>query len=363
MNFNTKIHISQLFSAYIIVFFIGILLSQYIPYDSEIYLQAFVLFICVSLIFSPDFWIREAGRASAIFVLGLAFSNIFNTPIFAIDQNVIFDNLIKLRENFNAVLANLIPLPYSNLATGLVVGIDQNFPKDLKNAFINSGTIHIVAISGYNVAIIIKIFADSLKQFGRIWSFWVGTILIIAFTILVGGQASVVRAAIMGWLFLLARFIYRLPYIFSALLFSALLMTIYDREILTEISFLLTFSAMIGMIYISPTLQDFLNNYLKKIPSFLRSILAETLGAQIAVIPIIAYFFGRISIISPVSNILILPLIPLAMLLSFLGYLTGLWSIALGKIVALPLYLIVKYVIFIAEKTANLPFSNLSTSN
>ncbi|PIP51281.1 hypothetical protein COZ61_00765 [Candidatus Berkelbacteria bacterium CG_4_8_14_3_um_filter_33_6] len=350
INISNKIsrfHPALKLSYLTIIFFIGILLSDGSYFDQTIFLQTVVLLLVVLIFFSSNIVVSFLCSSIIVLIIGISYPLIITQPL-SLNGGWIIDKLASLRVLYYDRITQLIPSPYGDLATGIVVGAKGTFSKELKDIFIQTGIIHITAISGFNITIIIKIFADFLKRFGRVPSFWVGTIAIMAFTIIVGGQASIVRASIMGWLFLLARFVYRLPYIYTALFFSALLMVIQDNQVFSDIGFLLSFSSMLGLIYISPLLKKLFYKSLNKIPEIVKTILVETISAQIAVTPLIIHYFGRVSLISPIVNLLVLPIIPLSMLLSFLTFVISLISIEISIVFGIPLLLVSKYTVNVA---------------
>jgi len=187
--------------------------------------------------------------------------------------------------------------------------------------------------------------------------------LIVMFIILTGGQASVVRAGIMGWLFLLAGFLYRQPYMLGALFLSAFFMVVEEPLILTQdIGFQLSFGAMMGLIYISPIIRQAIERArgLSLLPKILQSILTETLSAQIAVAPILIYHFERISILSPIPNLLILWILIIPMSLSFFVGVLGWIYLPLGKIVALPLIVFLDYILRVTQIFSRVPWMQTS---
>jgi competence protein ComEC len=313
-----------------------------------------------SLLSITQRWVWTVGLILIFLFLGLGYQGWLdrNRLLVLSEDFFIFSWLEYIRIQFEDVLAQVLPYPHSSLASGLIVGIKSGFPKDLRQAAIVTGTIHIVAISGFNVTLIIRIFSDWIKAWGRKESFFIGTLVIIIFVILVGGQASVVRAGIMGWLFMLARFLYRQPYILNALLFSASLMALQEPEILTDdIGFQLSFTAMLGLIYISPIVQLGVERWrgLNWLPKMFKSALIETLGAQIMVAPLIIFYFERISPLSPIPNLLILPFIIVPMVLGFLAGVLGWLWLPLAKLIAYPLFYFLEYFLRVIEGFSRVP--------
>jgi competence protein ComEC len=238
--------------------------------------------------------------------------------------NFIQATLFKIKNSFKENLSRILPEPQASLADGLILGEKATLPEDLVNNFNTVGVIHIIALSGFNITII----ADSLRRLfdslmiSRRYSFWLAVFLIVGFVIMTGASPSIVRAAVMGILLILAQKTGRLYSIRNALVFAGMVMLYFNPKILRfDLGFQLSFLATLGLVYISPLLEKYLNWLPKTFD--LRGIAGATLGAQLAVLPLILYSFGRLSLIAPIANLLILPIIPLAMFWVFLGGATG----------------------------------------
>ena len=202
--------------------------------------------------------------------------------------------LIKLRLAFEDNLKKVLPQEKSALLSGLTVGATAEISKDFREKMTASGTTHITALSGQNLAII-------TGTLGAVFNFWVVLILIIAFVIMTGAEASLVRAAIMGAVGLLAKRLER-PHSFrNTITAAALLMVLINPKILTfDLGFQLSFLATIGLQYIkSPSQNPHFNKYIW-----------PTIAAQTAVLPLLLIKFSRFNPLSYLANILIAPLVP-----------------------------------------------------
>lgn len=348
------------------LFSVGIFLSPYVTYDAIAVVWLGGIFLGITLLFWDDLLIRTMGVGLLCIVAGISYPYLLGR-----------DHLIELPSSFGALtdvftqsratfvmaLQRIITEPYASLASGLVLGTGAGFPHDLKQAFINTGTIHLVAVSGFNVTIVIKLFSDWLRPLGRAVSFWIGTLAIISFIVLVGGQASVVRAGIMGWLFLVARFVYRLPHIKNALFVTGLLMILQEPHILMgDIGFQLSFLSMLGLVYISPLIGWAFSHsaFISKLPKVVIDVVRETLSAQLAVALLVAGYFGRLSLIALVPNVLIVPLIAPIMIICIVVGLLALVSPAYTILVALPLQGVLWVILKIISVSNNVPFASVS---
>ena len=273
--------------------------------------------------------------------------------------------LSQLRDTASYQLLKILPTKEANFLSGILYG--ENNDRNLASAMILSGTSHLTAISGYNVTIIsanlYRLF--QIIGFSRIFVFFGALISIFLFTIFVGAQASVVRAALLGSILLFSGVIGRIPYLRNVLLVVALLMLAVNPLLLVfDISFQLSFLAFLGILYVGPFIQQWLLRLLKIREfgkfSFVLKPLSETLAAQLMVLPLISFSFGRTAPFSPFSNLLILPLIPLTMAIGF-GFLAlSALLLPLALFLSPALKILIDYHVFIIESFARIPFSNIA---
>ena len=252
----------------------------------------------------------------------------------------------KLRES---IYRNLSP-PQSSILGALILGDKRQMSADLKQKLNVAGVRHITAVSGLHVAILTSILMTLLMGLGlwRQQAFYFAIILITLFIVMTGLQPSAIRAGIMGGLFLFAQYLGRMNTSSRTIVFAATLMLVQNPLLLKlDVGFQLSFLAMMGIIYFLPIFQDFL----RKIPNFLqlRSLLAMTISAQIFTLPILIYNFGYLSLVSPITNVLIVPLLPYVMGLGFTFGIAGLIFQPLGWILSLPCWLLLTYLIKIID--------------
>lgn len=261
--------------------------------------------------------------------------------------NALYEKLFELKAAFSAAIARHFPEPAASLILGLTLGERRTFPAELTEALRTTGTAHIVALSGYNITIVADAFLKTLMFFWLPFAgaFWVAALGIIGFTLLTGAAASVVRAAVMGILVLVARREGRLYRMRNALAFAASLMLLSNPKLLRfDVAFQLSFLATLGLVYGAPVVERWYERMKRRLippardmgiireererlrerrnkKSFLRDTFISTLAAQLAVLPLIVWHFGTLSVVSPFANLAVLPVIPATM---FFGFLTGL---------------------------------------
>ncbi len=272
--------------------------------------------------------------------------------------------IFKVKDKFREKLKEAIADPESSLASGLLLGDRSSMTGKLKNDFAATGTSHIVAVSGFNVTIIAVIILEValLIGFSRAQSFWISLAAIILFIIMVGAPASAIRAGIMGGLLLLAIKTGRLNSSLNAIVLAAVLMIAANPKILRfDIGFLLSFLAVIGIIWLYPIL----DHYFQKIPDTLKikSILLLTLSAQIMTLPVLIYNFDKMSLVAPLANVLILPFVPLAMILGFLSATFGFIWLELAKLAGYLAWLVLTYQLRAIEYLASFSWAAAEIRN
>ena len=291
--------------------------------------------------------------------------------------NWFLEKLLAVKNRFEDSINEILMEPQSSFLAGLLLGEKRGLPPDLMANFSRTGTTHIIALSGYNITIIAVTLISLFNFFmlRRRLAFWLALATIALFVLMTGAAASVVRAAIMGILVLLAQQVGRLYSIRNALIFAGAVMVYLNPKVLVfDLGFQLSFGATLGLIYISPILQTWfepkeedsllaqITGRKKLLESMgsLKSILIATLAAQIAVLPLLIINFGQLSLIAPLANLVILPFIPVTMLLGFLSALGGLVFLPIGQILGWITWLFLTYEIKIIEFLARLPLAAVS---
>jgi competence protein ComEC len=251
-------------------------------------------------------------------------------------------------------ISRAVPQPESGYLAGLLVGAKGNVNAQLKEAFARTGTSHIVALSGYNITIIATVLMMLLAPLGMRRSYWLAVIAIALFTVMVGAGASVVRASIMGVLAMTAQRMGRLSDAGIAMAVTAALMCWYNPLVLRwDVGFQLSFLAFMGIVYVQPLLEPYAVRIFRFKP--LASIVSTTLSAQVLVLPLLLYVFGTLAVYTLPVNVLVLPLVPIAMALGFATAVAGMvWSWA-GFFIGQSAWLVAALQLFIITRVAALP--------
>ncbi len=225
--------------------------------------------------------------------------------------------LYALKGHLEEIIARLFPEPSASLLTGILLGIETRIPGTLLEDFNATSTTHIIAISGFNIAIVAGAIGSVTKKSLGIYRAALVSISAIAiYTLLVGADAAVVRAAIMGSISLIAIIAGRQTYALASLAAAALLMTLWNPLLLWDVGFELSFAATVGLILLvrpwEAGVRALLGRWVaeERAASLVRLLsdpLFVTMSAQLAVWPITLYYFRRLSLISPLTNFLIIP--------------------------------------------------------
>lgn len=272
-----------------------------------------------------------------------------------------FALLARIKHSFLNGLAATLPEPYASLAGGVVIGGKSGLGKELQEAFIRSGLVQIIVLSGYNVMVVAEWIMVGLAfiKVPRRWSAAAGAFAILVFVGIAGASATALRALLMAFIALYARATGRTYAASRALLFAVFLMLLWNPLYLVfDPGFGLSVAATAGLIWLAPIIETFLSRI--KNP-FWKNAVATTLAAQVAVLPLLLYDTGNLSLVAIPANLLVMPLVPLLMGLStlagFAGIVFGSFAPLLGIVLAYPAYLATAYLIFIAQKSAELPFA------
>jgi len=271
--------------------------------------------------------------------------------------NILFEKLFSLKDALMKNIARLIPEPEASLGGGILLGVKQSLGEDLLSKFRVAGVAHIIVLSGYNISVVANAFASvaiflpfTLRLIGSSFA-------VILFAMMVGGGATVVRATIMVLSVIFARALGRESDALRVLIFAAGIMVAWNPLILLyDVSFQLSFLATLSLVTLSPILEKY---FVKISNKTIREILVTTIATQIFVFPILLYHMGTFSALGIISNLFILPTIPLAMFLVALVSAFGFIPI-LGFAFATPAFIILWYIIFVVDRFSRIPFASVS---
>ncbi|QQS58907.1 ComEC family competence protein [Candidatus Peregrinibacteria bacterium] len=262
--------------------------------------------------------------------------------------------LYSLRTSFLNILQKHVPPPESALAAGILIGDRSGFSPEREQDFRVTGLAHLVALSGYNVTILCIAVFWVFFWIPKIARILLTIFFLVFFLLFVGGGSSLVRASVMGGIGLFVVHSGRISRGGDALLLASFIMVLIKPAILlSDPSFQLSVAGVLGLLLFSKPLD---NVFKKGISNrFWREILVATLAAQIGVFPLLSFLFGEISLIAPLANLLVVPLIPLGMLLSFLTVLGGEIFDIVGNIFGFFAWSLLHICFLVIESLADIP--------
>ncbi len=267
--------------------------------------------------------------------------------------------LEQARQAFFAGMHTAMPDPNAGFALGLLIGVRSMIPVWLQNQLNDVGLSHLVAVSGYNLTIIAAAFYTVLRPRSRYLATAVSVWLISFFIIVAGASASVVRAAVVALLVLAAKYYGRSIRPGLLLALAAAATAAWNPWLLTrDLGWQLSFLAFAGIAVVAPVLET----RLFRNPGSIKKVAIESFSAQLITFPLIMLVFGRFSVIAPLANMLVLPLVPAAMGLSLVAGLSGwLWPVS-ATVLAWPAWFITQLMLAIITRLDTLPIVSLTAA-
>ncbi len=270
--------------------------------------------------------------------------------------------LYKIKHEFMQTLENTVPEPESSFLEGMLLGNKDALSGALHDAFVTAGLVHVVVLSGYNLTLVSDVFLKLTSLIlPRLLALSASGASVVLFALMAGLDATVVRAATMALIVLVAKALHRPSVIMRSLTAACVLMVAWHPLVMiADPSFVLSFLATFGLITLSGPVAKLISFVPQKFS--MREIAASTLAVQVFVSPVLIYYTGTFSIISLPANLLALPLVPYAMLSGFIAACVGF----LGFTIALPFssvaWLLLGSIINIAVYAAKVPFASLDVS-
>lgn len=263
---------------------------------------------------------------------------------------------------FAAGMYNSLPEPQASFGLGLLIGQRSNLPQYTLLALSMVGLTHIIAVSGYNLTIIVRGVSRVRRVFGsKFQRLVISLALITTFVLITGFSASIVRAALISGLGLWAWYYGRkLRPILAIALVAAATGLFNPFYVWGDIGWYLSFLAFFGVLIVAPLLIHWL--FGNRQPRGLVLILFETLSAYIMTLPLIMFIFGKMSVVALAANLMVIPLVPFAMLASAIAGIGGMVAPAFSAWLAIPANLLLTYMLDIAYYLSSLSFAQILTN-
>src|SRR3989344_254549 len=260
----------------------------------------------------------------------------------------------RVRDWFADAVRTAIPDPQASLGIGYLVGQKRALPPDLSEALMIVGLTHVVVASGYNLTILVRLARRLFVKVSKYLALLSASMMVLAFMAVTGASPSMSRAGLVAGLSLAAWYYGRSFHPLVLLPFAAAITVLVDPGFAWgDLGWQLSFAAFAGVMILAPLLQRYF--YGDKKPGIVRQILGETISAYIVTLPILIYAFGLYSNVAVVANVLVLPLVPLAMLLTFIAGTGALVAPHYAVIIGAPANWVLEYMVYVAKYLAGLP--------
>jgi len=282
----------------------------------------------------------------------------------------------SLRSRLAQNLAQILPEPSASLAQGFVLGIRGNIPEDVSSDFARSGTAHLLAISGLHLGIIAGVVLSlGIWLFGRrgYLYVWLAIGFIWLYVLITGMHLPVVRGAIMASLFLFAELLGRQNNGIVSLFVAAAVMVGVHPYILGDVSFQLSFLAMAGLVFLFPVFRDLGRASVRSLLGeegavvSVFNLVADTWSASLAAVlmvwPVVAYYFGIVSLFGPLATFLVLPALPGIIMFSAIAALLGMVIMPVAQVVGWLAWLLLSYLLFMVHGLATPSVSSIEVSS
>lgn len=258
---------------------------------------------------------------------------------------------------FTSIINSYLPEPHASLLNGIIFGVNLKTTKVFYEQLKVVGLLHLVVLSGINITMLSAIVTSITSFLGKFISILLTGLIIILFIVFVGPQAPIIRAGFMGILTLVAILYGRKNIALYSLGLSVLFTAVFWPKWLTTVSFQLSYGATLGIILFGRVEEKKSKNWFTKLRTDIWKDIKLSLSAQLFTAPIIFFYFKQISLIAPLSNLLVSFLIPPLMVMGFLTAILGKINFWLGIIPAYVCYGLLTYMVFIIETLSKLPFS------
>ncbi len=266
------------------------------------------------------------------------------------------DVALAIRNWFGDAARLAIPEPQSSLGLGYLVGQRRGLPAELDTALQAAGLTHIVVASGYNLTILVRLARRAFEKVSKYLSLLAALGMVGSFIAITGLSPSMSRAGLIATLSLFAWYYGRRFHPLVLLPFAMAITVVWQPSyVWGDLGWQLSFAAFAGVMVLAPLLNAFFFGDKKE--NTLRQIFIETIAAQIFTLPILLQAFGQFSVIAPIANMIILPFVPLAMLLTFIAGIGGLAAPSIAEYIGLPARGLLEYMTSTITFMGNMPWA------
>ncbi len=290
-------------------------------------------------------------------IIGSVFTNKTFVTRIASDINL-YDRILAIRYIISDRIDSFVSGDGKELLKGIAIGDISGFSDEMQSAFVKSGISHITAVSGMNVTMLVSfvMFMFSFSGLKRKIRLSVSIVAVVIYAIITGLAPSIIRASVMIILMLVASLFDRTDDAITSIVLAASVILFINPYSVFNVGFLLSFAAVIGIRVFSP----YINKYLQKIlPNFVADVAGVTLCAQIATLPILVYMFNSVSLVAPLTNLVVVPVVDILFIGTFAMLFVGLIIPQLAVAVGAVLGIIADFVVVVSKAFAAFPFATV----
>jgi len=279
------------------------------------------------------------------------------------EGNPIIAALLSVKHFFERGISAALPEPESALAGGLLLGDKQSLGDSITEAFRRAGVVHVIVLSGYNVSLIIgAVLFIALYFLPTRAALLLAALSVVGFAVMTGASETTVRAGAMALIALLAKGLNRNADGFRLLVITAAGMAVWNPYlVLFDLSYQLSVLSTFGLVLFADSVQKKMLFVPEK--AGLREIVGTTIATQLTVLPLLIFAVGQVSVVSLFTNVLVLPAVPAAMLVSFIAAILAVFSSALALPFSGIAYLLLHYIISVSVWFGNLSFAAVPVSS
>ncbi len=273
--------------------------------------------------------------------------------------NLIKGTGLKIRQRVVNTLKKSLPNQQAALLSGMLIGARDDMTDTMEEAFSKAGLTHIMAVSGANVAFITfpLLFVFKKLRIGRNTGYVITAFAVTGFMFITGFEASVARAVIMALIIIFGKLIKVEPDIYTSIAAAAFFLLVYNPLLINNIGFQLSFSATLSIVAFYGIISKKL--HIPGIPKAITNTAAVTIAAQIGVIPITVYHFNVVSIISLITNILVVPITAVVTILGILIAAAGQISLSASTFLGFINSSFLSFILLVAKVSSSLAFSTI----
>lgn len=277
------------------------------------------------------------------------------------------DFFSSIQQDLVVRLQRFLPEPHASLAAGVLLGVNSTLSDTFYAQLVDTGTLHVVAASGYNISIVLTVVSQLCARFfDRKNSALICILAVVCYVFLAGASPAVIRAGLMGSLLVISTLTGRIYVAKWGVIISSLVMLFFSPLLIMNISFQLSVTATVGIIWLLPKWQkkstEENESFRGDFVSGLKEAFLTTVAASVMTMPIIMLWFGRLSSISFIANTLLIGVIPYLMFFTGVLLFATLLPFAVAQLFSIPVWILAQLFIVGVQWMSKMPFASIEVS-